>query len=86
MKILMVNKFLYPNGGSETYMFKLGAYLKSIGHEVEYFGMADERNCVGNRVEAYTENIDFHKKSLKHITYPFKIIIRLMQENKSARC
>ena len=36
--------------------------------------MADERNCVGNRVEAYTENIDFHKKSLKHITYPFKII------------
>ena len=36
MKILMVNKFLYPNGGSETYMFKLGAYLKSIGHEVEY--------------------------------------------------
>ena len=35
MKILMVNKFLYPNGGSETYMFKLGAYLKSIGHEVE---------------------------------------------------
>ena len=48
----MVNKFLYPNGGSETYMFKLGAYLKSIGHEVEYFGMADERNCVGNRVEA----------------------------------
>lgn len=31
-------------------------------------------NCVGNRVEAYTENIDFHKKSLKYITYPFKII------------
>ena len=48
--------------------------MKSLGNEVEYFGMADERNCVGNRVEAYTENIDFHKKSLKHITYPFKII------------
>ena len=42
MKILMVNKFLYPNGGSETYMFKLGAYLKSLGHEVEYFGMDHE--------------------------------------------
>ncbi len=24
MKILMVNKFLYQNGGSETYIFKLG--------------------------------------------------------------
>ena len=47
MKILMVNKFLYPNGGSETYMFKLGAYLKSIGHEVEYFGMEHEgRICL----------------------------------------
>ena len=29
MKILMINKFLYPNGGSETYMFKLGDYFES---------------------------------------------------------
>ena len=26
----MINKFLYPNGGSETYIFKLGDYLKSV--------------------------------------------------------
>ena len=32
MKILMINKFLYPNGGSETYIFKLGEYLKYMGH------------------------------------------------------
>ena len=30
MKILMINKFLYPNGGSETYIFKLGDYLKGL--------------------------------------------------------
>ena len=24
MKVLIINKFLYPNGGSETYIFKLG--------------------------------------------------------------
>ena len=29
MRILMINKFLHPNGGSETYIFKLGAYLES---------------------------------------------------------
>ena len=29
MKVLMVNKFLYPNGGSETYVFKLGKYLST---------------------------------------------------------
>ena len=32
MKVLMVNKFLYPNGGSETYIFKLGDYLEKMGH------------------------------------------------------
>ena len=46
MKILMVNKFLYPNGGSETYIFKLGEQLKALGHEVEYFGMEHEGRCV----------------------------------------
>ena len=60
MKILMVNKFLYPNGGSETYMFKLGAYLKSIGHEVEYFGMEHEGRIVSNSLDLYTEAMDFH--------------------------
>lgn len=54
MRILMINKFLYPNGGSETYIFKLGDYLKSQGHEVQYFGMEHEGRCVGNRVNAYT--------------------------------
>ena len=38
MKVLMINKFLYPNGGSETYMFELGKQLERMGHEVQYFG------------------------------------------------
>lgn len=75
MRILMVNKFLYPNGGSETYILKLGAYLQTRGHAVEYFGMDDERRCVGNRVNAYTSHMDFHKGSLaSKITYPLKTI------------
>ena len=48
MRILMVNKFLYPNGGSETYTMRLGQWLSQQGHRVEYFGMEDERNTVGN--------------------------------------
>lgn len=75
MKILMVNKFLYPNGGSETYIFKLGDYLKSIGHEVQYFGMEHEGRCVSNNAQKYTSDMDFHGGSkLKKITYPFKTI------------
>lgn len=71
----MINKFLYHCGGSETYIFKLGEYLQSIGHEVQYFGMADERNKVGNRIGYYTSNMDFHGGSkLSKLTYPFKTI------------
>lgn len=75
MKILMVNKFLYPNGGSETYIFKLGDYLKNQGHEVEYFGMEHEGRCVGNSVNAYTSDMDFHGGSkFAKLTYPIKTI------------
>lgn len=75
MKILMINKFLYPNGGSETYIFKLGAQLQEMGHEVQYFGMEHEGRIVGNRVEAYTSNMDFHGGSkLAKLVYPIKTI------------
>lgn len=71
----MINKFLYPNGGSETYIFKLGDYLKSQGHEVQYFGMEHKGRCVGNRVNAYTSDMDFHGGSkLAKLTYPLKTI------------
>ena len=75
MKILLINKFLYPNGGSETYIFKLGEQLMAMGHEVQYFGMEHEGRVVGNRVEAYTSDMDFHGGSkLAKLTYPIKTI------------
>ena len=74
MKILMVNKFLYPRGGAESYMLKLGECLKNSGHEVEYFGMYDEKNTVGNSAGLYTGNMDFHTKAADRFLYPFKII------------
>lgn len=74
MKILMVNKFLYPRGGCETYMLQLAEELKAKGHEVEYFGMYDEKNTVGNSLGIYTTNMDFHSKGVARFLYPFKII------------
>lgn len=75
MKILFINKFLHPNGGSETYIFRLGEYLQALGHEVQYFGMEHEGRCVGNRVNAYTKDMDFHDGSkLSKLTYPLKTI------------
>ncbi len=75
MKILMVNKFLHPNGGSETYIFQLGEQLVSLGHQVQYFGMEHQGRIVGNRVGAYTADMDFHGGSkLSKLLYPIKTI------------
>lgn len=74
MKILMVNKFLYARGGAETYMLKIGEFFESLGHDVQYFGMYDEKNIVGNRMNEYTSNMDFHEKRLSRFLYPINII------------
>lgn len=90
MRVLMINKFLYTNGGSEIYMLRLGECLKKFGHEIQYFGMEHEGRCVGNDVNAYTSNMDFHNGSkLSKLTYPIKTIysfearkkLRLVLEN-----
>lgn len=83
MKILMVNKFLHPNGGSETYIFKLGEYLMLQGHQVQYFGMEHEGRCVGNSVNAYTSDMDFHGGSkLSKLAYPIKTIYSVEARKK----
>ena len=82
MKILMINKFLYPRGGCETYMLQLAEELKAKGHEVEYFGMYDEKNTVGNSLGLYTTNMDFHSKGLSRFLYPFKIIYSTEAQRK----
>ncbi|MCH5248443.1 MAG: glycosyltransferase [Lachnospiraceae bacterium] len=82
MKILMVNKFLHPNGGSETYIFELGKQLTDMGHEVQYFGMEHKGRIVGNRVDSYTADMDFHTGKLQKLFYPFKIIYSVEARKK----
>lgn len=75
MRILMINKFLYPNGGSETYILKLGEWLEKNEHEVQYFGMEHEGRCVGNAMDVYTSDMDFRGGSkIAKLTYPIKTI------------
>ena len=44
MKIMLVNKFLYPRGGDCVYTLSLGSELQKRGHEVCYFGMQHPLN------------------------------------------
>ncbi|MBE7019082.1 MAG: glycosyltransferase [Ruminococcaceae bacterium] len=82
MKILMVNKFLYSRGGCENYMLYLAEHLTKLGHEIEFFGMYDENNTVGNSVGLYTQNMDFHSKGVARFLYPFKIIYSFEAKKK----
>lgn len=86
MKILMVNKFLYPNGGSETYIFKLGEQLQKKGHEVQYFGMEHAGRIVGNRLECYTSDMDFHAGGVGKLLYPFRIIYSGRRNGRCGVC
>lgn len=44
MRIILVNKFHYMKGGSETYYFGLAEGLRRLGHEVHFFAMQDPKN------------------------------------------
>lgn len=75
MKILMINKYLRPKGGAETYVLRLGPYLQEQGHQVQYFGMDHPENVVGNQVGAYARNVDFHHISLREkLRWGFRVI------------
>ena len=79
----MVNKFLYPNGGSETYVFQLGDYLERIGHNVQYFGMEHPDRIVGNASGAYTTTMDFHSCSgLAKVSYALRTIYSMEARKK----
>jgi glycosyltransferase involved in cell wall biosynthesis len=43
MKILFCNKYNFPFSGTEVYLFQLMELLRSRGHEVALFSMADSR-------------------------------------------
>jgi len=64
MKILLVNKFHWMKGGSETYYFGLGKMLKEHGHEVAYFSMKDEKNIKTGDKEYFVEASDMNSKNI----------------------
>lgn len=53
MKVLLINKFLFPKGGAETYTFDVGKMLEEHGHEVQFFGLENEKNTVLNVCTAF---------------------------------
>lgn len=63
MRILMVNKFFYIKGGSETYYFALKRKLEREGHTVIDFSMKDDKNFDSPYTNYFVENVDYSKEA-----------------------
>ncbi|MCR5294084.1 MAG: glycosyltransferase [Lachnospiraceae bacterium] len=61
MKVLLVNKFHHVVGGSERYLFGLGEMLSSMGDEVIYFSMKDDRNVPSAQSRYFIRHLDFNE-------------------------
>ena len=64
MKVLLVNKFHWPKGGSETYYFELGKILRENGHEVAYFSMENEKNIKTGDKEYFVKEFNTNSKNV----------------------
>lgn len=60
MKILLINKFHYNRGGSETYYFAQAEALKAKGHEVIFFAMEDKQNIPCEQAKYFVPNVDYN--------------------------
>lgn len=60
MRVLLVNKFHYRKGGSETYYFAVADALKELGHEVHFFAMEDENNLPCEDSDLFVPNRDYN--------------------------
>jgi glycosyltransferase involved in cell wall biosynthesis len=62
MRILFCNKYNYPFSGTEVYLFELMERLRTQGHEVALFSMADARGNPTPYDRHFVSHIDFKER------------------------
>ncbi len=63
MRLLIGNKFWYPKGGTETYLFELVEELSLRGYEVIPFAMKHPLNQESAYAEFFVDEVDYDRKS-----------------------
>jgi len=61
MKILLVNKFYFPQGGADKHVLQLEEMLTRRGHEVAVFAMSDPRNRPSKYAKYFVSPVDFSR-------------------------
>src|SRR3954467_6122075 len=62
MRILFCNKYNFPFSGTEVYLFEVMKLLRSHGHKVALFSMADSRGETTPYHEHFVSAIDFKQE------------------------
>jgi len=87
MKILVINKFFFPFGGTERYAFALTDLLESYGHEVIPFAMAHPDNIISEYSKYFVSQVELGKpqiswsglKAAGRVVYSFEAARKLRQ-------
>ena len=61
MKILLVNKFLFPKGGDAISTLTTGKLLEEKGHKVFFWGMAHPQNPVYSTEKYFVDHVDYDR-------------------------
>lgn len=59
MRLLYCNKYNYRFSGTEVYLFELMELMRSKGHEVALFSMADDRGAPTPYDKYFVPHVDF---------------------------
>ena len=81
MKILLINKFLYPKGGAEIYTMATGNLLKRKGHEVLFWGMHHPENQEYSTRSYFVDYVDYERK--ENLTNQLKAAVNLLYSFKA---
>jgi len=84
MRILYCNKYNFPFSGTEAYLFSAMELMRSQGHQVALFSMADERGDRTAFDEFFLPHIDF--KQPTHGTFEKARLAAHAIYSREARC
>lgn len=84
MKVLLIHKFHYMLGGTETFHYNLAEALTASGHEVIFFSMHDKRNIPCEQDKYFVSNVDYNNPNI-NIMKKIKMGIKLIYSFESKR-
>ena len=83
LKLLLINKFFWKKGGSESVFFNEKSMLESSGHSVIPFSMLDERNEPSEYSKYFISGVDYSKTGLvDQLSAALKIIYSFEAKSK----